>query len=82
MRRLGTGIDPEILIKRCWDKKLRYPPHWKFPRKQSCVYLRYGECVLVFGRSMDGKRVQCVTVFGPFRPDGTWWEDDIFKRTG
>lgn len=80
IKRIGSGIEPEELVMRAWNSKRPVPRHWYFPRMRGCVYFRYGDIVFVFGSSWDGTRINCVTVFGPFQPDGSWWEPNIFKR--
>jgi len=77
---MGTGTDPYIIANRAWDKKERPLTHWKFPKIPKHLYYKYGNCVFVFVPTRRGTGHTCTTIFGPFRPDGTWWEDDVLRR--
>jgi hypothetical protein len=81
--RLGTGTNPQIIAQRAWEQKGQCPKHWDFPRfggdRRSIFYV-YGECVFVFKRDRDGS-VHVITIFGPYKPNGTWWKDGAWERT-
>lgn len=78
---MGSGCDPVRLAQRCLEAAVPPAEHWKFPRIPRHRYYRYGDCVFVYGwdRGQFGRLV-CITIFGPFRPDGSWWQDEVLKR--
>lgn len=81
--RLGTGTNTEIIARRCWDEARQCPGNWYFPhrgRREQSTYYRYGDCVFVFKDHKDGN-VYLITIFGPYRPDGSWWKDGVWVRT-
>lgn len=80
--RLGTGTNTQIIAGRAWDQKKPVPKHWYFPHgsREKNVYYSYGECIFVFNDHKDGN-AYLITIFGPYRPDGSWWKDGAWVRT-
>lgn len=77
--RMGTGTDPGIIAERAWKKKLRWPPYWHFPRYPGNRYYMYGDCIFVFRVHDDV--AHCITIFGPWKPNNTWWKNGAWQRT-
>lgn len=69
--RLGRGANALQVARRCWDRQQSPPDEWEVPVKPGYRYLRYGDCVFVFGHGFGNGRA-LVTVVGPFAPGMKW----------
>lgn len=70
--RLGSGANPMLIARRCWSRHEDVPDEWEVPKGNGFEYLKYGDCVFIFGRGKFGDKV-LVTVVGPFG-NGKKWE--------
>lgn len=78
-QRMGRGCDPYQVARRCWKRDEAPPPEWEVPHVPMRRYLRYGDCVFVYGPpphehftgTFSGD-FWLVTVVGPFRPGQKW----------
>lgn len=78
-QRLGRGCDVYSVARRCWTRNQEPPEEWEVPRMALRKYLRYGDCLFIFGpppfEKIAGKfsgQMWLITVVGPFAPGRKW----------
>ena len=64
--RIGTGADPETIVRRCLARNVMPPDGWHLLRKPGFVYRKYGDHAMIFSKVKGNGARFLITVVGPF----------------
>lgn len=66
IQRIGTGADPETIVRRCLAQNVMPPDGWHLKRLPGHVYRKYGDHAMVFSVLKGSGARFLITVVGPF----------------